>query len=482
MMPLRSKNDMSVPPCAGDLALSKLSEAVKARSPRCLNLSRRAVNALSAAGVTKIGQLVSHSGGRFLTGQTSNMECENALTALAKSVRRNGDVDWVKYAEARGLLILPCTVRKTWAAPSFIEVFPETAETAVRSRFGMNALTVLKSRLLIRARDCPPLESVAKQFGATKEAVRLIERDLVHLFTRSVWYAEYEGCRFRFRPEFVQMLHKLISAVQSARKPVYSFLDWQRIVRRTWGVEPQDLACAERLLLSIAGLRKEFVAVPAFFSPSEREGSTLRMALREANRLLTQNYPSGLSLEQLREALRERLGAGIPTLPELSQLVSASPNLEKEKGTARYRTRAECLTRSCDHYERILRATAKPIHYLDIWREARRTRKRGHASPRRTQSALSGDARFVSIARSGYWGLAEWSNVETRSTPQIAADILKGSRHPMSGKALFALIAARRPVKTRSLRSQLAADARFARAARGTWRLADESACERVAE
>ncbi len=453
--------------------LGALTEAVKAMSPRSLNLSRRTVNALSAGGVTKIRQLVTRYDRTFPKGKASNKDCDEALSALAKSMRSNGDVDWIKYAEKRGLLILPSAVQRTGSVRDFIEIFAKTAESAVRCRFGMKAVTVLKSRLLTPACGCPTLESVGKTIGVTKEAVRLIERDLIALFTSSVRYGEYEGCTFRFRPEFVQVLSNLISAVQSARKPVYSLSDWQLIVKQTWSVEPHEFDCAERLLLELVGLRKEFIRVPAFFSPSERKGTTLRTMLRETNRLLAQTHPQGLSPKGLRDALRQRLSTGdVPKLSELSELVSACPNLEKEKSTGRYRVRTECLTNSLDHYERILEAAGKPVHYSEIWQQARRTREGGHVSPGHTRSSLSRAARFVAIARSGFWALAAWSNVETRSTPEIAADILHGIPGPVTERALYALVAARRPVKQRSIWSQLAADPRFLRPSRGTWQLA----------
>ncbi len=476
---LLCKNDMRPPGQIRDLPLNSLSEAVKAKSLRSLNLSTRALNVLNAAGVTNIGQLVSRSGqecGQALAkGKASNAECERAVSALAKSIRTDGDVDWITYAETRGFLILPLGVRKTWTPRELIEVFPATATTAVRHRYGTNALIVLKSRVLVPAADRPTLGSVGKGFAATKEAVRLIERNLFDLFISSVRRDEYEGCRFRFRPEFVQPLQELISAVQLKRKRVYSFSDWQRVLRETWGVEPDELACAERLLLALVGLRKDSAALPHFFFPSEAKRSTLPTALRQAKRLLTQNHSQGLSLDEFRSALQRSLPTNTPTLSELSELVAACPNLEKDENTGQYRTRTECLKNSLDHYERILRSAGKPVHYLEIWQEAGRTGGRRHVSPATARSTLSGDPRFVPISRSGYWALSKWSNVETRSTPEIAAHILKGARRPMSERTLYTLVAARRPVNKRSIWSQLAADPRFLRAAPGMWLLADKS-------
>ncbi len=469
-----------------DLTLSSLSEAVKAKSLLSLNLSTRAVNVLKAAGIATIRELVSRScqcrGHALAKGRASNAECEEALSALATSMQRDGDVDWMIYAETRGLLILPSAVRKVWTAREFIEALPAIAATAVRHRYGPNAVIVLRNRLLVPTGICPTLESVGGLFAATKEAVRLIERNLIDLFIGSVHREEYEGCKFRFRPEFVQPLQKLISAVQLYRKRVYSYSDWQRVLRKTWGVQPEELACAERLLLALVGLRKDSATMLPFFSALEADRSTFPMALRHAKRLLTRDHPEGRTLSEFRTALQQRLHVDAPTLSELSELVAACPNLEDDQNKGGYRTRTECLKNSLDRYERILRTAAKPLHYLKIWQEAGQARERRHVSPRSARSALSGDRRFVPISRSGYWALTEWSNVETRSTPDLVADILRGDGGPLSERVLYELVAARRPVKERSIWSQLAADSRFVRAARGVWQLADKRAYQRGAK
>ncbi len=466
--------------------LSSLSEAVQAKSVRSLNLSTRAVNVLNAAGVRSIGQLVSRScegrGQALAKGKTSNAECERALSALAKSIRRDGDADWIAYAETRGLLILPSTVEKKWTAREFIEAFPATAETAVRHRYGPNAVIVLKTRLLVPAGICPTLESVGRHFAATKEAVRLIERNLINLFVSSVRREEYGGCPFRFRPEFLQPLQKLISAVHRNRRRVYSYSDWQRVLRKAWGVEPEELACTERLLLALVALIKDSTTTPPFFSFSEAERSTFPMALRQTMRLLARDHVQGQTLNEFRTALQKRLRADTPTLSELSELVAACPNLENDPITGGYRTRTQCLKNSWDHYERILRTAAKPVHYLKIRQEAGRTRGGRPVSPKATRAALSRNPRFVPLSRSGYWALTEWSNVETRSTPDLVADLLRAARSPLSDKALYALVAALRPVRKDSMTSQLAADSRFLRAARGVWRLAGDYAYEPLAK
>lgn len=461
-----------------DSAFKRLNKTTKAKSLQCLNLSARAINALRVLGITNIEQLANRRGQAFaqplLRGKASNAECEAALGALAGSISRNGDVDWTTYTERRGFLILPPTMPKSWTAREWIKKFPEIAENAVRSRYGTNAVFVLNNRLLCPASQCQTLERIGTHFAATKEAVRLIERSVVDLFISSVRRDEYEGCKFRFRPEFVQPLQRLASAIQLDQKGTYSCLDWQRILNKTWGVETDELACAERLLLAIVGLRRASPATPPIFF-SESQASIFPMVLRQTKRILTRTDPHGLSPNELRGVLGKKLGARTPTLAELSELIAACPSLEKDKDTGWYRTGSKFLRKPSDHYERILRAAGKPIHYLAIWREADRTWRHGRVLPSSVRSALSVDPRFVGIGCSGFWALAEWPNVETRSTPDVAADVLRRARNAINERTLYALVAARRPVKKRSIWSQLAADRRFVRAASGVWRLVDEA-------
>lgn len=91
---------------------------------------------------------------------------------------------------------------------------------------------------------------------------------------------------------------------------------------------------------------------------------------------------------------------------------------------------------------------------------------------RHVGAALSHDKRFETIGRSGVWSLAEWG-LETGSTADVAARILRDSSRPLTEAELYPLIARRRPVKFDSIMSLLREDGRFRRVGPRTWELKD---------
>jgi hypothetical protein len=48
-------------------------------------------------------------------------------------------------------------------------------------------------------------------------------------------------------------------------------------------------------------------------------------------------------------------------------------------------------------------------------------------SSKRTSVLLSASSRFIPIGRTGYWALREWQDVETRTIPDMAAELLESS-------------------------------------------------------
>jgi hypothetical protein len=88
-----------------------------------------------------------------------------------------------------------------------------------------------------------------------------------------------------------------------------------------------------------------------------------------------------------------------------------------------------------------------------------------------TCALLSASRRFVPVGRTGYWALREWQDVETRTIPDITADILEASPRPLRGIELYRLIKVRRRIGYNSIGTLLGCDKRFKKVARGTWAL-----------
>ncbi len=410
-------------------SLQTLSPAFKCRPVALLCLKPRAINALSRAGIRTIGQLIDRAERGIVSlraaGVLTRNEIISALDALSKSIRTN-DIDWVAYAKRRGFVILPEKRHVHWSPQAFLEELPRVAAGVVGLEGGAKALVVLRKRLLCAARNVLTLEKTGRQIGTTREFVRQLENDIVGMLHEVFWPDQrpWHGAgsrrqpsdrprwvcrrsRSQLRPEFLQPLREFAAALTSEdKRRALSPLDWERILRKVWGVRPYQLEAAENLILNLLGLRL-----------AKRTKTMFRGAQKKINRLLAQDYPEGLSRRELAMILRKKLGPMAPTMAELPALVRLDPALELFHG--RYRSRAGVLSRTADRFERILRRAGKPMHFRKL--ATSQTLEGGRTTELAAVGKLYRDPRFVPIARTGLWAMKAW-NLDTGSVTEIAAE------------------------------------------------------------
>jgi hypothetical protein len=281
----------------------------------------------------------------------------------------------------------------------------------------------------------------------------------------------YCGCKFRILPRFLNPLRTLSAALESNDNGVLSYSDWESLLVETWRVRPLEVASVERLLLAILGFRRvDFpdATLRPMIVARNRKDKGLHAALSHIKHLLTVRYPHGLRSRELLNALGKKFGPFAPSLTEIPTLVQSIAPLEDGTIDRRHRARSWGLKNPANQYERILREAGKPLHFKEIIQRAPRAR-RFHL--RSTTNILTEDSRFVAVARSGFWALTEWVNVETRTIPDIAADLIEKAGCPIDQNRLYTLIKARRPVARKSVRTLLSRDARFRRTGLQMWSL-----------
>jgi hypothetical protein len=130
------------------------------------------------------------------------------------------------------------------------------------------------------------------------------------------------------------------------------------------------------------------------------------------------------------------------------------------------------LSKLTDQLERVLDEKGSPMHKRELTLAVRGFKRRAGSlrADRHVALAMSRDKRFRAVGRSGFWILTKW-NIETGDIPEVAARCLKEANRPLTEAELFVLIAARRPVKFKSIMSSLREDGRFRRIAPRTWEL-----------
>ena len=378
--------------------LRQLQPSVRKYSINLLHLGTRAANALAYRGISSIGQLVDAAHHGFAApraGIGTIAEIEEVLDSVSSSIDSNGRVDWLRYAAKRHFLILPQEALSEFSIPEFIRIFPAVMEEAVESACGPPGKLIFQRSLL--GDDSGVV--MARRLGFSKQAASLTKEKVLRILGGAIFNDDYRGCSFRLRPTFVAPLRDLKEALDKTRGRAFPYSEWGRIVVTTWGVAATEVAGIENLLFILFGyqvVRPTNQQAETIVLPTGRNVLSFRNALANTARLLTREFPSGLSkLELLRELRRSKRNAAL-SLSEISALVEGTSGVETVGPKRKIRVNMDHLLRMTDQLERILRGKGVATHVLELAAEVRRYKGRAGSirSARNVGAAMTGDKRF----------------------------------------------------------------------------------------
>jgi hypothetical protein len=459
------------------LAFDGLMPAYRESRLEALHLSHRACTSLRRIGINTVGELVDsvRTGIKRLPAAADLTlgEIKSALHALSRSIRKDGSVDWMNYASERGLTVLPKKNHAQLSPQQFLKILPEVMIEAVESRHGAKGSFVLRHYLLQGAARTETFERLGQRSGYTKQGVALIKRRVVTMLRDAILKDSYGGCRFRFRHSFVALFRQLDAALRIAQTRPLLYSEWQRMVGQLWRIERKQIESLELFFFDILNYHMVHPTSSRFqpiILPRHKDTSPFTAASPATEKLLRYHFPNGLSEERLLVELGGSIGDAL-TADEVPAVIGSVSGIERLQAGKCYRVRLDRITRVSDQLERILRDRGKPMHVREIAAKVRLP-NRGSARLRtvhQVSSLLSDQKRFKCIANTGYWILREWKGFETRTIIQIAADICRQSKKPMTEAELYRLIAAQRSVRPRSIGKLLLQDKRFRRIAPRTW-------------
>lgn len=391
------------------------------------HLGTRALNALNSAKIYTIGNLISDARHGITplrsAGVITSRELLDCFTALSLSVRSDGLIDWMAYAEIRGYAVLPAQLEARWSRRAF-EDLGRTIGTAVKLTYGNAGSFLLANRLYVATAECRTLEQIGNHLGISKERARAIEESLLSMLRGIFVNDDYSGCRFRFRPEIVRPVRKLLTELKH-RGTLINQTIWAQILAQHFHVKWTEPGPVGQLLVNLAGLRPLHFRNSPFrpIMPSRKHKSLFRRAVTEIEQILTWDKPNGLTTKEIHRQLLRKLKAKAPVLEQVPVLVASLPFVEKRDG--RFRAQASGLKRRTDIYERILAEEGGPMHFKKIIEEAVQLVPLRHRGLLRSRALLSSDPRFVALGRTGLWALSRWRGVETRSIVNCAEHALK---------------------------------------------------------
>jgi hypothetical protein len=428
------------------------------------HLSRRAINALENARITSIGHLITRAERGIINlaglGVFKGLELVASLDALADAIRKDGSIDWLKFAQHRKFAVLP---RSAIAAnpQDFIREFPRVCEAAIATTFNKNAVRVLKTHLLRGASAYNARTKTGKLLSLNRETIRLYENEIVDALRGAIWDEDYCGCQFRFRREFVAPLLELQECLLQKTSPNLRS-SWEAALQESWGVDPKAVSNQEILLLRL--LRRN---APSF----QQESWAFGRVHAEVRQFVRRNRTGPITARQVWQHLTRKLGRLAATPKQVLTILDSLPNLERGAEKDSFVVPLKELGYT-DGWEAILRARGAPMHLRELNSAiAEDSSERNHRKIKLTSALLSASGRFVPVGRTGYWALPEWQDVETRTIPDMAVELLESSPRPLRGIELYRLIKVRRRIGYNSIGCLLGCDKRFKKVARGTWAL-----------
>ncbi|MEO7165923.1 MAG: hypothetical protein ABI016_02690 [Chthoniobacterales bacterium] len=460
--------------------MEKIDAVCREMAVDSLHLGARASNYLRRIGVNRVGAFVDLAARGITKSRSVGVgtlgEMEDAVRALSESVRGDGSVDWMAYASERCFLILPTKDSVGRDPIRFLKLFPEVTKQAVSVQYGSPGCLILEQYLLREGKADPTLEQVGLRLRRTKQRVAFLKDQILRMLRMSLLNNAYCGCRFRFRNNFLVPLRRLGGAMESVKHNPILYSQWEQILAQVWQVTPADMGVSENLILALLGynlFRPVNVPCQTLIFRLGVDTSPFLAALGEMDRLLKANPQTGLSEGQAIKEVGRFVGNRLKRR-QIGVLLRVLTSAEEVGAEGRFLIKTEKVVRLSDQMERILEEKGAPMHFRELRKEIGRLRgePEGSRNDPSISSALAYEERFKAVSRSGYWILAKWSGYETRSIPDMAAEILRLSKTPMTGTQLYRLIAVQRPLAPKSVNRQLLADDRFRRAGPERWELA----------
>ena len=338
----------------------------------------------------------------------------------------------------------------------------ETFTAAAEDHFGAKARLLLEKHVLQRTPDGPvSIADIARMLGVTKQAPHAVLGQIFTMFRHIIYGTKYRRYLALFPADELLKIRKLLLHLAQLKKTTLTLVEWNAAFRSIWGINPSQIESAELLILEIVGFRRIDFAKPTLRSIVTRQERKVKSVLEGVacfiERTLKLHYPRGLELEELwRQANKQFENTSIK-YADVEALTRSLMNIETSGNGFRA---GEQLADRVDQFEAILKREQKPLNYRELAQHARRYGYRGTVRAS-VMNLLSADPRFVPMGMSGYWALAAWDHLDTRTITQVILDELSKSRRAMSSAEIYKRVAKKRSVTAHSIQQLLHESPRF---------------------
>ncbi|MEP6963262.1 MAG: hypothetical protein ABI995_14370, partial [Acidobacteriota bacterium] len=233
----------------------------------------------------------------------------------------------------------------------------------VELQYGDKDLTIFDKYLMYVGNA--EMGRLGRELHLTPQGVSFLKQRLLRALRGAIFDDRYKGMRFRFSEAFVAPLRLLKQ--EMAAKIAFDFVEAKTLFQTATGSDLSANEPGRGLMLEILGyaVHSPFgeASAPVVLRTSQN-GSTVARAVRYVQRLLTSQFPKGLTRAEIFARLRS-VGHTRQTVSTVAAILGLFPDIEF-LNDGWVRAPINKLTRTLDQIERILLEGRRPMSSRDL--------------------------------------------------------------------------------------------------------------------
>jgi DNA-directed RNA polymerase delta subunit len=469
----------------GDLPIKALPQSLQSVPLDQLHLDEKTHAALVKAGIVTIGELYNCSNIRLCEIQGFHLDSlgivNSSLISLLNSINHAGDFDWFQYWKGQEIQILPPASTSITSQEQIIRELPKIVEEILRREKDERSWSIIQRRFGLGKTEELTLEDLGNAYNLSRERIRQLEEKALRILGNVLIEQHYAGKNYHVHPLVPQMAETIRDII--FKEPSRLLLEIKLIDRlhQRLHIDAERAKSSLLLLLSLIGGERTFLypnAMPIWGYIERGQRKVFESGIKRLDDFLTRETILPLSkidiLAQLNKRVKKPEGVTPAQLMWLIDLCSTIEGREDGSVWGKF----ECLKGRGNQVERILVESGSPMRIADIVRTINHrlvSSEQRRITARNLVNQIASDDRFVSIGKSGQWGLKSWPNLDTKSILALMEDCLIARNKPASIDEIFTYVGERRLVKKHSITRYLNEKETFVKIGRTTWGLANWS-------
>lgn len=441
-----------------------------------LHLPLRVERALIRNNIVFIGDLLDE---RELISSFHNIG-ENATRHIQETLEfidihyQNGFINWKKFWEYKGIQLIPELINENITIKEILQKLPGIIQEILLREFNNDEKywIVIQRRFQLDPSDKLTLQELGDGFGITKERVRqLFDKALDKLYKAFI-ENRFDGSDYRVAPEIVEPIMMICQFILSDIVEPIMESDLLDLIGDLFTESAIDYKEPLLFLFQLCGLEpcsfpnSNIIPVWGYFV--EKEKSRLIRAIEEINKLLTVEIPRPIrDFDILRHINKQFEGKDTFDLPEIKKIINLCSTVERTI-TNLVQGKIQFIKGRGNQAERIFLEEGGQQKLVEVYRKLNQIivtyglKKTGY---RNFQNQVISDGRFMSIGKSGVWGLKSLENLESRSILELMEEILIKNNKPLTAEQIFKYVNKRRPgtVKENSINMYLQLEDKFSK-------------------